>query len=202
MELSVVVEGFGDVAIAHRLARDAGFGTVREHVCRGKPKLDALLGKYLQAAAHRPYLILRDLDTDADCATAWLKPHLHRVTRWASLRLAVRCAEAWLLADRARCADFLGVSEALVSPAPDELENAKHELLSLARRSSRRVIREGLCPAPGHSLSVGPAYTGLLTEFVTTHWRPAVAERSSPSLRRARAAVFALARRWAAANGG
>lgn len=199
MELSVVVEGAGDVPIARRLAADAGFSTFREHVCHGKPKLDALLGKYLQAAAQRPYLILRDLDEDAACAPDWLGTR--RASRWCALRLAVRSAESWLLADRARIAAFLGVAESLVPREPDGLSNPKKELVALSRRSSRRVIREGICPAQGHVVGVGPDYTTLLHEFVTKHWRPTVAEKSSPSLRRARESVRDLARRWRSASG-
>lgn len=199
MELTVVVEGAGDVPIARRLAADAGFNTFREHVCRGKPKLDAMLDKFLQAAAQRPYLILRDLDEDAPCAPDWLGPR--RASRWCALRLAVRSAESWLLADRSRIAAFLGVSESLVPREPDELPNPKKVLVGLAGRSPRRVIREGICPAQGHVVGVGPDYTTLLHEFVASHWRPTVAEQSSPSLLRARDSVLNLAQRWRAASG-
>lgn len=63
MQLSVVVEGRTDVPLARCLAKDAGFTDVREHVCQGKAKLDSVLAKYLAAAQWRPYLILRDLES-------------------------------------------------------------------------------------------------------------------------------------------
>lgn len=199
MELTVVVEGRTDLPIARRLASDAGFTELREHVREGKPKLDAQLPKYLQAASWRPYLVLRDLDDDAACAPGWMTGK--SVTRWCSLRLAVRAGEAWLLADRQRIADFLGVQLERVTRQPDDLENPKKELVALASRSTKRLIREGLCPRPGHTTVVGPGYTALLAEFVETHWRPTVAEAASPSLRSARASLFDLAKRWRAAQG-
>lgn len=199
MELTVVVEGRTDLPIVRRLANDAGFTELREHVSEGKPKLDAHLPKYLQAASWRPYFILRDLDQDAACAPAWLTGR--SMTRWCSLRLAVREAESWLLADRQGIATFLGVSTERVPRDPDELDRPKKTLVELAARSSKRLIREGMCPRPGHVTPVGPGYAALLAEFVTSHWRPALAERASPSLRSARASVAALARRWRATQG-
>lgn len=199
MQLSIIVEGNTDIPVARRLARDAGFGQLREHVLHGKARLDAVLPKYLEASHWQPYLILRDLDDDALCAPEWIAPH--HPGKWSALRLAVRTVEAWLLADRERFADFFGISKALISVDPDGLKSPKEAVVALAAKSRRRAIREGMCPGLGKSAKVGPGYAALVMEFSTGHWRPEVAARSSPSLRRARSALESLARRWKSSSG-
>jgi hypothetical protein len=103
------------------------------------------------------------------------------------LRLAVRAVEAWLLADRERIAQFLGTRPNSVPANPDELENPKRELITLALGSRKRAIREELVPREGSGRSVGPLYTARMMEFVqdtTAGWRPDIAARVSDSLAR------------------
>jgi hypothetical protein len=76
---------------------------------------------------------------------------------------------------------------ALLPADPDRLDDPKRELVSLARRSRRRFIRDDLVPREGSGRSVGPLYTARMTEFVedrTAGWQPDQALRVSDSLAR------------------
>ena len=109
------------------------------------------------------------------------------------LRVAVRSAEAWLLADRAGIADFLRVRVAAVPADPEGLFAPKVALVNVARQSRSPQIREDMVPARGYTAPVGPLYVARLTEFVERHWRPEVAADVSQSLRRTLAALQGLA---------
>lgn len=61
-------------------------------------------------------------------------------------RIAVRAAEAWILADRGRVAEWLGVPAARVPHDPDSLDDPKPTLVDLARRSRRSRMRRDLVP--------------------------------------------------------
>jgi hypothetical protein len=103
------------------------------------------------------------------------------------LRVAVRKAEAWLLADRERLSRFLGVSADLIARKPEDLANPKREIVDLASRSRRRAIRQDMVPRQGSGRAVGPAYSSRLIEFVSdaqAGWRPDVAAENADSLRR------------------
>ena len=62
--------------------------------------------------------------------------------------------------------------------------NPKEFLLSLARRSKKKAVREALVPAQGAILGVGNEYNTLLSEFVREHWDLERAATASPSLKR------------------
>jgi hypothetical protein len=102
-------------------------------------------------------------------------------------RVAVRTIEAWLLADRERLAQLLGVNVAWLPTDPDYLDDPKRELINLARRSRRRAVRDDLVPRQGSGRSVGPLYTTRMIEFLqdeTAGWRLDQALRASDSLAR------------------
>ncbi|MBC7221197.1 hypothetical protein H5T55_07015 [Candidatus Bipolaricaulota bacterium] len=90
--------------------------------------------------------------------------------------------EAWLLADRAGIARFLGVNESVVPAYPETLPDPKATIVDLARRSSERVIREDLVPDPRSGRREGRAYASRLASFARDHWQPGVAAGRSPSL--------------------
>jgi len=100
-------------------------------------------------------------------------------------RVAVREVEAWLMADAATLASFLGVVRNRIPPNPEQLDDPKTETVNLARRSQRRAIRKDMVPRAGSGRSVGPAYASRLIEYVRTSWRPEAASEQSQSLRRA-----------------
>ncbi len=61
---------------------------------------------------------------------------------------------------------------------------SKEFLMSLARRSRKKAVREALAPMPGASVSVRIEYNMLLSEFVRDHWNIERAAAVSPSLKR------------------
>ena len=152
---------------------------------RGKTYLRQRIKGFNQAARYSPWIVLVDLDDDADCAAAlrarWLPnpaPHL-------CFRVALREVETWLLADREAAARFLSVAKSRIPQHPEGVANPKEFVVKLARHSRRRDIREDLIPRPGSGRAVGPAYTSRLAEFASTKWRPPVASERSDSLSRA-----------------
>ncbi|MCB0764947.1 MAG: hypothetical protein KDB84_09590, partial [Flavobacteriales bacterium] len=110
---------------------------------------------------------------------------LHSVQGRLIFRIAVREVEAWLLADRAGFAEFLGLPVTKIPQAPESLRDPKQTLINLARRIKRRRLAEELIPPVGSSSSVGPFYNDRLSEFVTTKWNVQSASKRSPSLAKA-----------------
>jgi hypothetical protein len=153
--------------------------------------LDRLTG-YNNSAKYRHWVVLLDLDDNYQCASIAVQEWLADPAPLMCFRLAVRELEAWLLADVERMAKFLNIRADLVTGMPDELADAKLELINLARKSRSRAIREDMVPDPIAGQSVGPAYSARLVQFITTKWRPEIAAEHSPSLKRCIAALRTL----------
>lgn len=182
--VTVAAEGISDAAIADRLCRLCGHTPLGAHGLIGKPALDRGLAGYNQAARVSPWLALRDLDHDAECPAVLVHSLLPRRAAKMLLRVAVRSAEVWLLADRERIARYLSVPVARVPDFPEALERPKRALVDLARRSRNRSIREEMAPAAGRSTEIGPGYTARVIDFATRHWDPVAAAERSDSLAR------------------
>lgn len=182
--ISGAVEGLVDEAVFRRLVRDAGATSGQVYGKNGKPYLRQLVGGYNNAARFKPWVILVDLDQDADCAPPFRVAWLPNPAAYMCFRVTVREIESWLLSDRANLARFLSVSTSHVPRTPELLDHPKVAMVELARRSRRRNIREDMAPRPGSGRTVGPAYTSRLIEFVEVVWEPQKAERVSDSLRR------------------
>jgi hypothetical protein len=184
------------LAIGRRLIANAAPLTVgREENGRGYATLRAKAPNFQQMASFGyPVLMLTDLDR-IHCA-----PELRR--RWLSeephpnflFRIAVREVEAWLLADRPGVAAFLKIDASHIPKNPDNLLDAKRQLLDLANRSPR-ILRNALRPRAGSRATIGPEYNELLTDFIAAKWSLDEAANASPSLQRARAATAMLASR-------
>lgn len=184
--INYACEGTVDAAIAERLIRHAGGNVGLARPAFGKGKLDPLLGKYLNAARQNmKWLILRDLDRDADCGPTLRAQLLRSETPCLCFRVAIREAESWLLADRRSMADFLRVSEAAMPTSPDELSDPKQVLVNLARRSRKKDIQEAIVPHPSSGRPDGPEYVSWMAHFARSHWNVAIASQGSPSLARA-----------------
>lgn len=192
MIVSIVVEGISDAAVLRRLCSGAGLRVGTEHVTGGKAKLDQRLGGYNNAARFAPWIVLRDLDHDAPCASALLEALLPQRAEGMHVRVPIRSVESWLLADQGGFAKFFGVAAKLVPHAPDSLDRPKRTVVDLARRSTRRTVREGVAPAAGTSAQVGPEYTAHVIEFSMKSWDPDRAAANSDSLRRCLAALRRL----------
>lgn len=183
--LSIAYEGISDEAIAVRLCQAAGLEVGTNYNCRGKDGLDKRLAGFNSAARFGPWLVLRDLDTDAECAATLRRRLIPSQAGGMIFRIPVRAAESWLLADRSGISSYLKVARTLVPEAPDSLEHPKRSLVDLARRSKNRQIRSDMVPEPGFSTMVGSGYTSRIIDFARNHWDVAAAESVSDSLARA-----------------
>ena len=181
------VEGDLDEAVLRRLARHLGISIDRVFGRNGKSYLRERIDGYNRAARFWPWIVLVDLDHE-ECAPSLCREWLPTPAEGMCFRVAVREIESWLLADRAGIAAFLGVPASRVPSVVDDLDDPKQTLVDLARRSRRRAIREDMAPRHGSGLSIGPAYTSRMMEFVgvegPNRWRPDLAARASPSLSR------------------
>ena len=180
---SVVVEGDSDLPIVDAMLRSCGQHVGSVHGRRGKADIDARLRGYLAAAKHSRWLVLRDLDHDADCAAGFLESlrrHHSPIETRRMLRLAVRTAEAWLLADEERCAQWLGVARHLVPRDVEALTDPKGSLLQLVKRSRRRDVLQDM--APRGTARIGPGHVDQVRRYCRDLWRPSVAAERSPSL--------------------
>jgi hypothetical protein len=191
--ISVLVEGPTDEIVVRRLLTHLGLPCGNVYGKRGKGHILANLPRYNRAARFLPWLVVVDLDRDAECAPFFVRDKLPGPATWMRFRVAVRAVEAWLLADAERLAAFLGVSTARIPTEPDEVADPKEALVNLARHSRRLSVREAMVPRPGMS-KVGPGYVGLLMEFAAREdcWRPGVAALRSDSLRRCIMSLEAL----------
>ena len=154
--VTAAVEGDLDETLLRRLVADLRLGLVAVHGRQGKQFLLRQLRGYNNAAQHSPWIVVVDLDGDCNCAPPCVEQWLPNPAPHMRLRLAVRAVEAWLLSDRERIAQFLGARPNSVPSNPDELENPKRELVTLARGSRRRAIREELVPREGSGRQSAP----------------------------------------------
>lgn len=191
MIVTLVGEGTIDIAVGTRLAEDAGHSVHRTYPQRGKHNLDRQLPGYNNAARFAPWLVLRDLDTDASCAPTLARQLLPQPARYMSFRIAVRAVEAWLLADTEAFAEFFSVSHTRIPATPDELGDPKRALVDVVALSTSASIRKAILPGPV-TRKVGPGYTGAVIAFVNAHWNIGRARKASPSLDRCVAALAAL----------
>lgn len=189
--VSAAVEGMVDEAVVHRLIAYTGGQSGPVYGKNGKHALRTRINGYNNAARHARWLVLVDLDQDANCAPPLLHDWLPAPASLLCFRIAVRQVEAWLMADIERLASYLSVARSRVPREPEGLLNAKTVMVNVARQS-RRAIRQDMVPREGSGRSVGPAYTSRLVEYVETQWRPEVAAQHAESLRRAIACLERL----------
>jgi hypothetical protein len=196
--ISGAVEGLLDEAVLKRLITHAGAAAGPVYGKKGKAHLLQRLRGYNTAAQQTPWVVLIDLDQDADCAPPFRSEVLPLPAARMCFRIVVREIESWLLADRERLARFLAVRPAIVVCEPERVHSAKDAISQCARHSRRREIREDMSPRPGSGRRIGPAYTSRLMEFVSDEsagWRPEVAAQVSDSLARCLACIRRLSGR-------
>lgn len=183
--ISAAVEGIVDEAVICRLLTHAGAIPGIIYGKNGKQDIRLKIQGYNRAAQHTPWIVLVDLDNDADCAPILHATWLPDPARFMCFRIAVRQVEAWLLADREQIASFLAVRRDKIPRDPESLVNPKEILVELARKSRSREIREEMVPRTGSGRRVGPGYPSRVIEFASRHWRPDVASVHAASLSRA-----------------
>lgn len=185
--ISAAVEGSVDEAVVQRLILEAGGNPGPVYGKNGKTSLRNKINGYNNAARHQPWIVLVDLNHDANCAPDLCRDWLPAQSQKLCFRVAVREVEAWLLADREHVAKFLSVPVSRIPVNPELEPDPKQLMVNLAAGSRRRDIRLDMVPRPGSGRAVGPAYPSRLIEFVNvskTPWRPKVAVARSDSLRR------------------
>jgi hypothetical protein len=166
------------------LLRKGGFGYLRS----GMPKWRAL-------ARRQAVIVLTDLDRKP-CASALLDDWVGHdpLPQALLLRVAVRSAESWLLADHAAMRRLIGPRGSLPAE-PDSLPDPKAALLRLAR-SAPRDVRLDLIQAEGAVASQGIGYNARLTALVRNEWDADRAADRSPSLARCRDRLSQLGARF------
>jgi hypothetical protein len=195
VSVRVAVEGDSDAVLARTLLEHVGLGVETVYVQNGKQRLDRKLTAFNEAAEHAAWLVIRDLDHDANCAPELVQKLLPARSAKMCLRIAIRAAEAWLLADRANISQYRSVPASKIPLQPDTLRNPKIELVNIARKSRKKYIREDMVPARGATTQVGPGYVARLIAFTSAEWNPRKAAKNSDSLRRC---IKALERLFAA----
>jgi len=184
--INLVVEGYPDAQAATKILRYLNFSTETVFNRRGKSRIDEKLAGFNSAARSTGayWFVLRDMDTDADCAPDLRAKLLPAPAASMCFRVVVRAIESWLLADRETMAAFLAVALAKITGWPEALPNPKQYLIALARTSRRKEICEGMVPREGSGAKEGPEYASLLGQFVDQNWRPEIAAKNSDSLSR------------------
>jgi hypothetical protein len=190
--IAAAVEGIVDEAVVRRLIKHVGATPGEVYGKNGKQSLRRKIRGYNNAAQRAPWIILVDLDQDADCAPPFRAEWLGDPAPFLCFRIAVRKVEAWLLADRRSIASFLRVAPGEVPVDPESLADPKETMVNLAGKSRSRDIRKDMVPRPKSGRPIGPAYSSRLIEFATQYWRPDEAAEHCESLRRAIACLERL----------
>ena len=187
--IQAAVEGIVDEAVLRRLIAHAGGQVGTVYGRSGKPALREKIKGYNNAAHFTPWVVLWvvlvDLDNDADCAPPIRNAWLPVPAPYLCFRIAVREAEAWLMADKQTLASYLRVKANDVPAEPEKLKHPKDAMVNLARGSRRRDVLSDIVPRENSGRRVGPAYASRLVEYAQMHWRPEVAAGHAESLRRA-----------------
>ena len=113
--------------------------------------------------------------------------HRNMIVRFAEMEI-----ESWIMGDAEALAEFLDVPHNRVPSQPDAVPDPKQTLVNIARRSRSSAVRRDMCPSPGSTATVGPAYNERLEIFLRDNWRTDTAAMRSPSLARALLRVATL----------
>lgn len=181
--VSGAVEGIVDDAVLRRMFDEVGLTALTIYNAGGKQSLRQRIRGFNLAARYADWVVVADLDHEFPCANEMVQTWLPRRNRRMRLRVAVREIESWLLSDRERLARFLAVPVSRIPLNPDEEDDPKRLIVDVARRSTKRAIREGMVPRPRSGRSVGTDYTALMIEFAQ-RWNVRVACQVSSSLDR------------------
>lgn len=149
---------------------------------KGNSYIKSGIRAFNEASKHLPHIVLADLDRKP-CAPALLAEWINFPTNPKLLfRIVQREVEAWILADRAEIARYIGIPENRIPYNTQELEDPKEHIINLARKSRKRIIRDIV---PQGISSQGPGYNPLLQEFVFKKWCPERAAQNNTSLQKA-----------------
>lgn len=182
--VNLVVEGLTDEAVMRRVLKHVNITNVTLRANQGKAYLLNKLKSFNEAAQYANWLVIIDLDSDADCAPSYLRKILPDPASGMMFRISVRAIESWIMADREQLARYLKISDTNIPYDPDLEINPKQTLVNIVRSKCRnRAIIKDIVPRPNSGRSVGPGYSTRVLEFME-FWRPDIAAQNSDSLRR------------------
>ena len=154
---------------------------------QGKSYLQRRAAELNRSAVGPLYVFMfTDLDSPQTCVPeliqSWVKAPLNP---GFFLRVAVMEIESWIMADRGALAAFLSIPVNRIPSTPDNILQPKEFLVSLARKSRKKSLRDQLVPRKGAATTkVGPEYNNCIGEFLRVHWDLERAAVVSPSLKR------------------
>lgn len=178
--------------MAHKIIYFLGACVLQSFNVMGKPNLDRKIRSYVQASVHScEWLVLRDLDVDADCPAQLRYSLLSGDEGRLFLRVPVRAVEAWVMADFSAVARWLQVKIADVPSEPETVPDPKQRLAQIALHSRSNTIRRAIAPNERAGSRVGPEYDQALSAFVKNDWslERALDSCRVPSLQRAISAL-------------
>lgn len=192
VSVSYLGEGASDIAIARRLICAAGGVVGKSYlnpiVGTGKQSLDSRLSGLNRGVEFgNPVLIVRDLDSDAECAGALVANLLSKRNANLILRICVRESEAWLLADAPAYSRYAGIPMGQMPKAPEELADPKRFLIALANQGKAPKLLRHLEETSRRAIAPYRALGKWHSDFASELWDPLRAASSgrSPSLFRA-----------------
>ena len=181
----LAVEDSLSEAVSVKILADLGISVIQRLGLQGKGYLQKKAQSLNQTAKGFPIFMLTDQDSPSQCPEqliqSWLQGEQHP---HFFLRVAVMEVESWIMADRKGFADFFSIPLYRVPQETDAIRQAKEYLVSLARLSRKRRLREEIVPTPGSTSQVGPGYNSRLGEFVRDYWNINSAASVSISLQR------------------
>jgi hypothetical protein len=193
--VTLAAEGIADFAILRRLLRDAKLIPGTEYGGKGKSHLDQRTPAYNLAAKHTPWVVARDMDHDAQCPGQLARNILPKPSKLMRYRIVVRSAEAWLLSDREKFAEFFAILPKSIPSDTESIEAPKVQMLNLLYESRSKEIREATVRVTHDGLKeLGPEYNSKLSDFAENSWRPSIAAEIAPSLASARNRIRELSK--------
>ena len=152
----------------------------------GKSYLESKARNLNRTAAGSPVFLFTDLDDRNDCPInlilRWVPEPRHRNFLFRVVTMEI---ESWILGDRQAFSYFFSIPLNRIPQDTESIDNPKGEIVSLARRSRKKQIREDVIPQFSGTAKVGPAYNACLSAFINENWDINNALTSSESLRRA-----------------
>jgi hypothetical protein len=140
--------------------------------CLGKKGFGYLKSKikaFNKAAQKLPFFVLTDQDSGCppEKITNWLNctPHSNLI-----FRIAVMEIESWVMADRKAIAKYLSISVDNFPHQIDEIADPKQFLISKAKKSKKRNLKEDIVPRKGSTAKIGPNYNACLSDFINSNW--------------------------------
>jgi hypothetical protein len=151
---------------------------------KGFGYLKTKINAFNTAARILPFFVLTDQDNGCppDKIKNWLNHEAHSNLIF---RIAVMEIESWVMADRNAIADFLSIPATSFPHNMDEIPDPKRFLLTRAKKSRSKNLKEDIVPRPGSTATIGPNYNARLSDFIRNNWNVHEAVKYSESLRRA-----------------